>query len=89
MDIVERVGIAQGKLAPPTDAAPAQLLSVSEAARLLEVSRQAINDAIARGALKAQRIGRGWVLQLAELRAYQAGAAQRPAPGRSPGPRKK
>jgi len=82
-DIVDRLGIAQNYLGPPTDAAPAQLLSVSEAARLLGVSRQAINEAIKRRALAAQRVGRDWILRLEDVRAYQAAAATRPAPGRS------
>jgi excisionase family DNA binding protein len=82
-DIVDRLGIAQGKLGPPTNAAPAQLLSVSEAARLIGVSRQAINASIMRKAVPAQKIGRDWILRLEDVRAYQASAATRPAPGRS------
>ncbi len=82
-DIVSRLGIAQNYVGPPTNAAPAQLLSVSEAARLVGVSRQAINQAIERGAVAAQKVGRDWILRLEDVRAYQAAAATRPAPGRS------
>jgi excisionase family DNA binding protein len=81
-DIVQRVGIVQGKLRPPSDAAPAQLLSVPEAARLVGVTRQALNDAIARDRLPAQRVGGTFVLKLDDVRAYRAAAEQRPAPGR-------
>lgn len=82
-DIVQRVGIAQGKLGAPTNAAPSQLLSVPEAARLVGVTRQALNDAIARGRLQAQKVGGSYVLKLDDVRAYRATAEERPAPGRA------
>ena len=42
------------------------------------------NDAIARGRLKAQKVGGTYVVRLEDVRAYRESADQRPAPGRSP-----
>lgn len=82
-DIANRAGIAEGKLAPPTNAAPADQMSVPEAAKILGTSRQNVNAAISRGALSAKKIGDSWVVRLEDVRAYQERVAQRPAPGRT------
>jgi excisionase family DNA binding protein len=83
-DLVARTGIRQGKLAPPRDAKPAELLSVPEAAKLVGTTRQNLNAAIAREALAAEKIGGTYVVKLTDLRAYKDRADKRPAPGRSP-----
>jgi excisionase family DNA binding protein len=81
-DLVARVGIQQGKVAPPRDAKPSDLLSVPEAARLIGQTRQNLNAAISRGSLPARKIGETWVLRLEDVRVYKERAAARPAPGR-------
>lgn len=79
-DIADRAGISQGKLAPPRNAQPAELLSVPEAANVLGVSRQAVNDAIARGRLHASKVGGTYVVRLQDLRAYEQGRDPRGRP---------
>lgn len=88
-DIVSRVGIEQGRLAPPTNAAPAQFLSVAEVAKILGVTRQGVNAAITRKKIPAQKIGRDWILKLEDVRAFQAAAGERSAPGRKAAPGRK
>jgi excisionase family DNA binding protein len=47
-----------------------RLYSVPEAARLKGVSRTAIWYAIEDGRLRAERVGRNWVIRARDLRAY-------------------
>lgn len=46
------------------------LLSISQCAQRKKVSRQAIHDAIKRGALPAIRIGNGYAIQVTDCDAY-------------------
>jgi excisionase family DNA binding protein len=48
------------------------LLSVREAAQLLKLSRQRIEEFILKERLPAQKVGTQWTIELAELERFQA-----------------
>ncbi|MHC4933965.1 MAG: helix-turn-helix domain-containing protein [Planctomycetota bacterium] len=73
-DIVDRVGIRQGVLAPdagegrvPTD----DILSVTEAAKKLGITRSAVVKAVHAGRLKGKKIGRAWALLRRSVESYE------------------
>ena len=53
-------------------------LTISEAARHRGVTVQAIQDLIYRGRLKAQRMGRSWLIHKRDLAAYTPDPGGRP-----------
>jgi hypothetical protein len=84
-DVADRAGIRQGVLAPdpgggrvPTD----EIMSVSEAAKALRITRSAVIKAAQSGRLKGKKIGHTWALLCASVRSYRV-AAYRVAAGRA------
>lgn len=84
-DVVDRAGIRQGVLAPdpggrraPTD----EIMSVSQAARALRITRSAVVKAAQTGRLKGKKIGHTWALLCTSVRTYRV-AAYRVAAGRA------
>ena len=61
-----------------------ELLSVTEAAERIGITRSAVQQAIQSGRLPAQRIGNRFVIRLADVVAYEVarGGAGRPRPTR-------
>ena len=53
-------------------------LTITEAAELRGVSRQAIFELIKRGRLKATRLGRQWLIRKSDVRRFKAKPAGRP-----------
>jgi hypothetical protein len=73
-DIVDRVGVRQGALAPdpgdervPTE----DIVSVSEAAGALEITRSAVIKAAQAGRIKGKKIGHTWALLRRSVDGYQ------------------
>lgn len=76
-DIADRVGIAQGYLLAPDVERPAgaglgrDLLSLTEAAELIGISRPAAHQALVEGRLPGQRVGNAWVVRRADAQAFK------------------
>ncbi len=76
-DIADRVGIEQGYLlAPDVDrkanpGPPAELLSLTEAAEVIGISRPAAHQALVEGRLRGQRVGYAWVVRRADAGAFR------------------
>ena len=76
-DIADRVGIEQGYLLGPDVESPAggglqqDLLSLTEAADLIGISRPAAHQALVEGRLRGQRVGNAWVVRRADARAFK------------------
>lgn len=73
-DVVDRVGLRQGVIAAdvedervPTD----EIVSVSEAAKLLGISKSAVIKAANAGRLKGKKIGRAWALLRQSVESYE------------------
>ena len=84
-DVAFRVGIRQGFLAPDRggELVPAEgILSVTEAAQELGISRSAVVKAAQAGRLQGKRIGRTWALLRRSVAAYEV-AAHRVAAGKA------
>ena len=84
-DVADRAGIRQGVLAPdpvgarvPTD----EIMSVSEAAKALRITRSAVIKAARGGRIKGRKIGHTWALLCTSVRSYRV-AAYRVAAGRA------
>ena len=84
-DIVDRVGIRQGALAPdpgdervPTE----EIVSVTEAAEALGITRSAVVKAAKAGRIKGKKIGHTWALLRRSVESYQV-AQHRVAAGRA------
>lgn len=84
-DIVYRVGIRQGVMAPndtdklsPTEG----IVSVSEAAAELGITRSAVVKAAQTGRLKGKKIGNAWALLKRSVKSYQV-AEHRVAAGKA------
>lgn len=60
------------------------LLTVSEAAGRLARTERTIRDQLAKGALRGQKIGRDWLVELAEVDRYQRENLGRPGPKAAP-----
>jgi excisionase family DNA binding protein len=56
-------------------------LTVNEAAKNRGVSRQAIQDLISRGRLKASRVGNQWLIHKRDLAGYKPDPGGRPSKG--------
>ncbi|MFN7970977.1 MAG: helix-turn-helix domain-containing protein [Acidobacteriota bacterium] len=73
-DIVDRVGIRQGLIAPDADdsvTAVDQVVGVTEAARLLGITRAAVVKAARAGRLKGRQIGKAWALLRGSVQRYR------------------
>jgi excisionase family DNA binding protein len=73
-DVVDRVGIRQGVLAPdpgdervPTEA----IMSVGEAAKTLGITRSAVVKAAQAGRIRGKKIGHSWALLCGSVRSYR------------------
>lgn len=89
-DIADRAGIEQGYLLAPDVArsAPASraddLLSLTEAAELIGITRPAAHQALTEERLKGRRVGNAWVVGRSDAEAFRAARLSRA--GDSPGP---
>jgi hypothetical protein len=84
-DVVDRAGIRQGVLAPdPGDAhvLTEQIMSVSEAAKTLRITRSAVIKAAQTGRIKGKKIGHCWALLCNSVRCYRV-ASYRVQAGRA------
>jgi excisionase family DNA binding protein len=76
-DIADRVGIEQGYLLAPDIERPVgrrverELLSLTEAAELIGISRPAAHQALVEGRLKGQRVGKAWVVRRPDAMAFK------------------
>lgn len=76
-DIADRVGIEQGYLLAPDVERPMggalqrDLLSLTEAADLIGISRPAAHQAVVEGRLRGERIGNAWVVRRADASAFK------------------
>jgi hypothetical protein len=89
-DIVDRVGIEQGYLLAPDVAASARatngtgdLLSLTEAADLIGISRPAAHQALKEERLRGRQVGNAWVIASADALAFKK-ARDRPSQVSSP-----
>lgn len=84
-DIVDRVGIRQGVIAPDEDdeMVPTEgIMSASEAAGHLGITRSAVVKSAQAGRLKGKKIGKTWVLLRRSVESYQV-AKHRVAAGKA------
>ncbi len=75
-DMVERAGIQQGFALPPGDdglGMPDEqpLVSVSEAAEVIGITRAAVHQAMTKGKLRGYQVGSMWVLRRRSAEAYR------------------
>lgn len=73
-DIVDRVGIRQGALAPDRGderALTEEIVSISEAAKMLGITRSAVIKAAQTGRLKGKKIGHTWALLRRSVESYK------------------
>ena len=57
------------------------LVTISQAAEQLEVTRDAVYNLITRKRLPAERVGSVWLIQQADLDAYKVSVAHKQRPG--------
>lgn len=83
-DIADRVGIEQGHLlAPDIDLsavkveASGDLLSLTEAAELIGISRPATHQALVEGRLRGQRVGNAWIVRQVDAEAFKRSRSSR------------
>ena len=82
-DIADRIGLAQGFLLEAGVEVPANadlhqdLLSLTEAADLIGISRPAAHQALVEGRLQGQRVGNAWVVRRTEARAFKESRGNR------------
>ena len=86
-DIVERAGIQQGhSIAPgsgPADPDEKPLVSLSEAAEIIGITRAGVHLALTKGRLKGWQVGKVWVLDKRSVQRYRdrrSESASAPAP---------
>lgn len=73
-DIVDRVGIRQGMIAPDADdgvTAVDQIVGVAEAAQMLGITRAAVVKAARAGRLQGRQIGKAWALLRGSVKRYR------------------
>lgn len=61
------------------------LMSVTDVARMLDVTPHAVRALIARGVLPARKLSTVWIVRLADVRTYQQRIAGKQRPGRKRG----
>jgi hypothetical protein len=82
-DIADRNGIEQGYLLPPDVAKPVELkggrdlLSLTEAAELIGITRPAAHQALVEERLRGQRVGNAWVVTRADAEAFRKARSNR------------
>jgi excisionase family DNA binding protein len=81
-DIADRVGIQQGYLLAPSVGATGvepggDLLSLTEAAELIGISRPATHQALVEGRLRGHRVGNAWIVRRADAEAFGASRSNR------------
>jgi excisionase family DNA binding protein len=92
-DIADRVGIAQGYLLAPDVARSKEakfggdLLSLTEAAELIGITRPAAHQALVEQRLRGWRVGNAWVVKRTDAEAYRKARSNRTVDGRKPGRR--
>lgn len=72
-DIVERAGVQQGRSLAPGDNRldpESKILSMSEAAKLIGKSRQAVHLALTRGKILGWRVGSAWIVDVKSALRY-------------------
>jgi len=75
-DVADRVGIEQGYLlAPDVDTSGVErgddLVSMTEAAGLIGISRPATHQALVEGRLRGQRVGNAWIVRRADAESFK------------------
>lgn len=74
-DIVERVGLRQGRVVDPAEAPidRQRFVGMAEAARLIGMSRQNVHRALQKGQIRGRRVGKGntWVVDLESALRYK------------------
>jgi hypothetical protein len=84
-DIADRIGIEQGFLLESGVERPANgvlhrnLLSLTEAAGVIGISRPAAHQALVEGRLRGQRVGNAWVVRQADATAFKESRRDRGA----------
>jgi excisionase family DNA binding protein len=84
-DVAYRAGIRQGVLAPEPGAGRVltdEIMSVSQAAKALRITRSAVVKAARTGRIKGKKVGHTWALLRTSVRGYRV-AAYRVAAGRA------
>jgi hypothetical protein len=82
-DIADRAGIEQGYLLAPDVEQPAtlgaseKLLSLTEAAEVIGISRPATHQALVEGRLPGQKVGNAWVTTKTDAEAFKRKRAER------------
>jgi excisionase family DNA binding protein len=82
-DIADRAGIEQGYLLAPDIERPATLgptetlLSLTEAAELIGISRPATHQALVEGRLPGQKVGNAWIVTKADAEAFKRNRSTR------------
>jgi excisionase family DNA binding protein len=85
-DVADRVGIVQGYLLDPkvdrSVVQPnAELLSLTEAAGLIGITRPAAHQALAEKRLVGQRVGNAWVVRRSDVETFMRARSARPSGG--------
>lgn len=76
-DVADRIGIEQGYVLAPDTVLPDDLeedlglLSLTEAADLIGITRPATHEAIRKGRLRGRRIGNAWVVRRDDAQEYR------------------
>ena len=84
-DIADRVGIQQGYLLAPDVVVPAKrshggdLLSLTEAAEIIGISRPAAHQALMEERLRGRRVGNAWVVSRPDAEAFKSARSERPS----------
>ncbi len=80
-DIADRIGINQGYLLAPDIArsvnAEADLLSLTEAAEMIGITRPATHQALLEGRLSGQRVGNAWIVRRTDAEAFKRARSSR------------
>lgn len=74
-DIADRLGVEAGYLLPPDaefNVSGLDLMSLTEAAEVIGISRQAVHEALTKGQLAGQRVGNAWVLERQDVEHYRS-----------------
>jgi len=84
-DLADRVGIEQGHLLAPDVERPRNLgveddlLSLTEAAALIGITRPATHQALKEERLRGRRVGNAWVIRRVDAKEFRDSRTQRPS----------